>query len=408
MRFILLSALASSLILHAACLDGSAPHDLLDGAVLGATVAAQEPAAPSPALPGGDPPAPGEATLPQGSRLVLTGELQAPGAYQLFDLGPGQAGDLWTAAPLRMSTSVVAVLFDADFNLLMRRNLADGSELVHVLRAPTAQVRLAVATAAGSTGGEFRLELSRAAGHPVPPPAPQLVWLNFGGASEVRVHRRSGLSFPAFEGAALGEAYAAHTDAIKRTIAEAMRADYGAFRITILSSDDGPPPAEPHTVIYFGGADSTLLGLADSVDNYNQVPAQSAIVFVDSFRAYETMKLTPEQMAVMIANVASHELGHLLGLYHTRKSDDLMDTTGTAWDLAGDQAFGRAPLEAHVFPTGMEDSGQLLMQTLGAAEPAAKEAARAAARKQSVHAWLRRFAEHETRQACGTCLHLDD
>ncbi len=408
MRFLLLGTVASSLVLHAACLDSAAPQDLLDGIVLSTTTAGQEAAPPGAAPPAEVTSASGQITLPPGSRLVLHGALHTSGTYQVFDLGTGQAGDLWTAAPLRLTGSFVAVLFDADYNLLMRRNVTDGSSLVHVLRAPTPQVRLAVAPVAGSPGGEFRIELVREAGFPVPPPAGQVVWLNFGGAGDLRVHRRSGLSFPPFDAAVLGDAYAEHSAGIKRAILEAVRADYAAFNITILSSDDGPPPAEPHTVVHFGGSDPALLGLADSIDSYNQVQTQSAIVFVDSFRAYHTMKLSPEQMAVMIANVASHELGHLLGLYHTRRGDDLMDTTGTAWDLAGDQSFGRAPLETSVFPIGMEDSPQLLMQTLGPGSPAAKAAARAAARKQSAHAWLRRFAEHETRYGCGTCLELDN
>lgn len=407
MRFTLLCALASSLVLHAACLDGTTPQDLLDGAVLGSTAAADE--ATWPAVgPGVGAAPPREVALSQGSRVVIEGELAGSGAYRVFDLGAGEAGDLWRAAPLRLTGSFVAVLFDADYNLLMRRVLTDGRPLQHVLRVPTPQVRLAVAPVAGGSGGEFRIEVTREAGSPVPAPAGQLVWLNFGGASDVRVHRRSGLSFPPFDAGRLGDAYAGHSDVIKRAIVEAIRADYAAFNITILSSDDGPPPAEPHTVVHFGGSETALLGLADSIDNYNQVPAQSAIVFVDSFGAYHTMNLSPEQMAVMIANVASHELGHLLGLYHTRKSDDLMDTTGTAWDLAGAQGFGRAPLETNVFPIGMEDSPQLLMQTLGPGAAADKEAARAAARKQSVHTWLRRFAEHETRCGCGTCLALDN
>ena len=59
---------------------------------------------------------------------------------------------------------------------------------------------------------------------------------------------------------------------------------------------------------------------------------------MEAFASYGTMKLEPAEFAVAIANVASHELGHLLGLPY-EDPDDVMDTTGLAWDLAGEQWF---------------------------------------------------------------------
>jgi hypothetical protein len=230
--------------------------------------------------------------------------------------------------------------------------------------------------------------------------------LNFAGGSDVRVHLHPPMTFSAFTGSMVGPAYADKTQVLKQTILEAMRADYAAFNIQFASSDSGPP-AEPYSTVHFGGKDSGLLGLADAVDEYNTTDDQACIVFVETFSAYQGMGLSAEQMGVMIANVGSHELGHLLGLYHTKDPDDLMDTTGSAWDLSQDQQFRRAPLEESVFPTGMEDCPRLLEIALGPGPQSAKAAAGSKLVREPAYKLIRRFARQEIRHACGTCLHLE-
>ena len=148
---------------------------------------------------------------------------------------------------------------------------------------------------------------------------------------------------------------------------------------------------------------SGLLGLADNVDRYNNDPSQTAVVFIDGFAPFEVMQLTPEEMGIMIGNVGSHELGHLLGLYHTRDPNDLMDTTGTAWELAENQRFDRAALEASVFPVGLENSPMLLSDTVGQVDggPSAKSLADSV--KRDVRTLIRDLTEIELRSACGLC-----
>jgi hypothetical protein len=111
----------------------------------------------------------------------------------------------------------------------------------------------------------------------------------------------------------------------------------------------------------------------------------------------------------MVGNVASHEFGHLLGLFHTQLPPDLMDTSGTAWDLAGQQAFSRAPLEPSVFPAGFENSPARLAETVGVV-PVSEEGRLAkplATERMIRKAALRRLVKEELPQRCGTCLDLD-
>ena len=149
---------------------------------------------------------------------------------------------------------------------------------------------------------------------------------------------------------------------------------------------------------------SGLLGLADNVDRYNSDPTQTAVVFVRGFEPFEVMQLTPEEMGVMIGNVGSHELGHMLGLYHTREPHEVMDTTGTAWELAANQRFDRAALAMSVFPVGMEDSRMILADTVGVVPGAVSPEPAFDSPKLGVRMLIRDISEFELRSACGLCI----
>jgi hypothetical protein len=297
------------------------------------------------------------------------GQLDGAGQYALFDLGASAAGDRWTifvfGMPLVGGQWVLA-LFDGDNRLLWRDQFTSGRKIEHVLNADTGHLYAAVMSLAGGPAG-FDLFAARAPGAPVPPPQAQVVWLNFDGAPQVQIARQPAVSCGPFDAADLGAAYAGQTKLMMAEIMATVCRLYADYNVLVLSSDETLEPIEPHSTIHFGGRDGTYIGMGDDVDRDNADHADQAIVYTGNFAPFWTMGLTPEEMARMVGNTAGHELGHLLGLFHTRGSQNVMDDTRSAWDLAGESYVESAPLAETVFPLGNEDAPAVLAETVGLA-----------------------------------------
>jgi hypothetical protein len=283
--------------------------------------------------------------------------------YRLFNLeGNCDLGSDISIEKITPEPSVLlSTLFDENYDLLRRDIISEYNSQEHILRE-SAAIYLGIGKTF-SGGGDFQVRASKSYSS-VPEPALQRVFLDFDGATGISVHGRPPMDIPPLENSWLATAYPGQVQLIKTKIIETITHDYAPYDVIIYTSD-GPLPQEPYASVYFGGGDDRLLGLADNVDQYNENKGQVAIVYVEGFADFEVMGLTVDEMGRMIGNVGSHEFGHLLGLFHTQVPDDIMDTTGTAWDLADEQEFTRAALEASVFPFGYQNSPNLLEQILG-------------------------------------------
>ena len=146
---------------------------------------------------------------------------------------------------------------------------------------------------------------------------------------------------------------------------DTVEGDYAGLGVEFYSSRYDALPPEPYTTIHFGSFDADLLGVAENVDEFNERPNQQAIVFVDTFAAFAVLEPTLEEYAQALANVTSHEVGHLLGLQHTADPAGIMDVTASLRRMMANQAFLRSPLHEEVFPTGYQHAITTLLENVG-------------------------------------------
>jgi len=341
--------------------------------------------------------------------FTVAGEVIGKGMYQLYELGPALTGEQWSlSADLYAATGFTVVLFDDNYDMLARGIVRAGNPLSHVLREDVATLRVGVAPTSTSNGGAFSFRAALTGTTGVPAPRTQVVYLDFGGAAGLTVHSRRDIAFGPFNSGLVGDAYANDTEYFCRTIVDEVRRDYAGYDVIVWSSLDGPPPAAVHSVVHFGADGRGLLGLADSVDQYNVNLNQRAIVFTNSFSLYSGMRLSARQMAQIMPNTASHELGHLWGLYHTADPQHLMDTTGNVWDLVANQQFQRAPLEPTVFPYGQQNTPKLLTQIVGLNAATAEAAKGELLEKALDRKMVRDLLASELPCRCGNCLNPDE
>jgi hypothetical protein len=211
---------------------------------------------------------------------------------------------------------------------------------------------------AETTGGYvLTVEVLRGAG--APSISGHTIVIDFDGATNVNVSGMAWGSPPPFDAADIDPAFAGQTETLKQAILNVVRADFDAFDMTVLSTDDAAPVV-PFTRVFMGENNDELLGIADTLDFYNASKTDNVIVFAQAFGGL-TGSLSA--MGQAIGNVVSHEVGHSLGLMHTIDGTELMDNGGSDLPLLSDQSFGTAPV--FDFPIGQQNAPLLLDESIG-------------------------------------------
>ena len=304
---------------------------------------------------------------------LIQGGISGAEDVDVYNLGPIAAGDriLVTMTTDDSLDGAVALFDEAGDALLVNdhRNLylgKSGPFVDVVIRRASAACFVAVSATPGYPAkGAYALVASKESPVSTPLPRPATVLLVFDGGGNVRIGGRPAVDVPTFDASDISSDYASDTDAIMHQVADAVRADYRAFDVTILSTSEGAVFDGQMTRVFFGTYDPALLGVAEGVDEFNAVAAQDAIVFTDTFEAFMALRPSVPQMSRAIANVASHEIGHLVGLVHTSDPAEIMDVTASLAELMEPQVFAVAPLNPEVFPLGNQDAVQSLLDSVG-------------------------------------------
>ncbi len=311
--------------------------------------------------------------LAEGQLQSIDGAIQSTTDIDVYEIGPLYWGDR-LVVDLRSEGRLDAAVgvFDADENLLYLNDdrnyfasLVD-PYINFVVRRETERAYVVVSSSPnGSTTGSYTLSVTVNAEAADPEPQPQTVLLNFDGASGVAFGRRAAVDISPFDAGAVSPELAGRTGELIDLILAKVRADYAGLNVAFISSRDAVEPAGEVSTIHFGAHDPGLLGVAESVDEFNERTVQEAIVFADTFEVFNALSPTLEEYAQAFANVASHETGHLLGLVHTADVRSIMDITATLRQLMANQAFSRSPIEVSTFSVGLQDAALTLVESVG-------------------------------------------
>lgn len=302
------------------------------------------------------------------SSVTISGRVESLSDWDVFDLGPVQAGGRLEATIELTDLGKVSVcLFDDQERLLADASASNPYPRVMdlLVSEATRNLYLLSSTLPGRHPGGYLATVHLNPGVEPLVQQPQVIVLNFQGAEEVAVAGRFYSVIAPFDAAFIDSRYAGRTTSIITSVVDRIRADYQGVGVYVYLLGDPGIPDGAYSTVYFGASNPDLLGIADRVDPYNASLTEATIVYTDTFRLFSVLDPDEDMLAQVLANVTSHEIGHLLGLRHTIDPDGIMDVSATARRLMADQWFKKSPLHPSVAPMGYQDGPAMLSWTVG-------------------------------------------
>ncbi len=313
---------------------------------------------------------PKESELTPAGGAILSGELLHSGRVEVWDLGYMFPGTRITVDVTGFGNNFSIGLFDQDYQARMinhdRYNSKDPYAVLDIGEALDTLYLVVASDPLQASQGPYVVHITQTDGVEIKAPESQVVVLSFAGGENISVGSVTVAKVLPFDAANLDPDWAGLTEEMKQIVMDSMERVYDGLNVEFYFDDDPGAPKANRTSVYFGAEDPRNVGLAASIDYGNRYKEQNAIVYTRNFAKYIPYGYSYTDIAQGFANVAAHELGHLLGLNHSDLPVDVMNVSPTVDALVAPQYFAEgAGLDPSTFPVGQQDGAERIFATVG-------------------------------------------